>query len=189
MSTSIIRKNLPYDSRQRRHELGEQGEINVGKLLADVFGHRKVSYCFDGYSEGTNGYPDLVLKLNPPIAIEIKSMSPFTKKKNKRGVYKSAGYVAIKRSQWYEQLKFARGRLAKLILVVEVRLKDKGLYFWFNSEQIEKYMKIREGERIHIHLDDVFNEARSLIYPDEVLYLEHWNINTPVDNEYQRNIV
>ena len=73
--------------------------------------------------------------------------------------------------------------------LVEVRLKDKGLYFWFNSEQIEEYMKIREGERIHIHLDDVFNEARSLIYPDEVLYLEHWNINTPVDNNYQRNIV
>lgn len=189
MSTSIIRKNLPYDARQRRHELGEQGEINVGKLLADVFGHRKVSYGFDGYSEGTNGYPDLVLKLNPPIAIEVKSIKPFMKQKNKRGFYRSAGYVSIRRVQWYEELKFARNRLAKLILVVEVRLKDKGLYFWFNSEQIEKYMKKGNSEWVHIHLDDIFNEARSLIYPDEVLYLEHWNINTPVDNDYQLNIV
>jgi len=189
MSSSIIRKDLPFDVRQRRHEIGQQGEINVGNILADIYGHRKVSYGFDGYSEGTNGYPDLVLKLNPPIAIEVKSITPFTKVKKKNGVYKSAGYVAIRREQWYSELRFARERLAKLILVVEVRLKDKGMYFWFNSEQIEKYMAIRKGDRIHIHLDDVFNEARTLMYDDEIKYLEYWNLNTPVDNDYQRNIV
>lgn len=189
MASSIIRKDLPEYVRQRRHELGENGELNVSKLLSDVFGHRKVSYGFEGYSEGTNGYPDMVLMLNPPIAIEVKSIAPFTKKETSKGIYKSAGWVAIRRDQWYEQLKFAREHLAKLILIVEVRLRDKGLYFWFNSTQIEHYMKIRKGERIHIHLDDVFTEARSLIYPDEIKYLEYWNNHTPVDNNYQRNIV
>jgi len=79
--------------------------------------------------------------------------------------------------------------LAKLILVVEVRLKNKGIYFWFNSEQIEEYMQIRKGDRIHIHIDDVFNKARTLMYEDEIKYLEYWNLKTPVDNNYQRNIV
>lgn len=189
MSSSIMRKNLPYDFRQRRYELGEQGEINVGKILCEYFGHRKVSYKFEGYSEGTNGYPDIVLKLDPPLAIEVKSIKPFTKQENKKGFYRSAGWVAIRREQWYDELKFAKEHLAKLILIVEVRLKDKGLYFWFNSDQIEEYMKIRKGERIHIHLDDIFNEARSLIYPDDIKYLEYWNNQTPVDNNYQRNIV
>ena len=55
MASSIIRKDLPEYIRQRRHELGENGELNVSKLLSDVFGHRKVSYGFEGYSEGTNG--------------------------------------------------------------------------------------------------------------------------------------
>lgn len=189
MSSSIIRKDLPFDIRQRRHELGQQGEINVGNMLADVYGHRKVSYGFDGYSEGTNGYPDLVLKLNPPIAIEVKSIKPFTDKKNKNGIYKSAGYVAIRRDQWYNELQFARSRLAKLILVVEIRLRDKGIYFWFNSEQIEHYMSIRKGERIHIHLNDILTKARSLMYEDEIKYLEYWNLSNPVSNDYQRNIV
>jgi len=189
MSNSIMRRNLPYDFRQRRHELGEQGEINVGKILCEYFGFRKVSYGYDDYSSGTDGYPDIVLKLNPILAIEVKSIKPFTMKKNKNGIYKSAGYVAIRRDQWYEELKFARERLGKLILIVEVRLRDKGLYFWFNSDQIEEYMKKLKGERIHIHLDDILNKARSLIYPDEIKYLEYWNQQTPVDNDYQLNIV
>ena len=100
MSTSIIRKNLPYDARQRRYELGEQGELNVGKLLCEYFGHRKVSYGFDNYSEGTNGYPDIVLNLNPPIAIEVKSIAPFTKKKNAKGIYKSAQATRNNRFIW-----------------------------------------------------------------------------------------
>ena len=189
MSSSIIRKDLPFHTRQRRHEIGQQGEINVGNILADIYGHRKVSYGFEGYSEGTNGYPDLVLKLNPPIAIEVKSITPFTKRKNKGGIYRSASWVAIRRDQWYNELRFAKSRLAKLILIVEIRLKDKGIYFWFNSEQIEQYMKIRKGDRIHIHLDDILIEGRSLIYEDEIKYLEYWNINTPVDNNSQLNIV
>ena len=127
--------------------------------------------------------------MNPPIAIEVKSIKPFTSVKKKNGIYKSAGYVAIRREQWYNELKFARGRLAKLILVVEVRLHSRGLYFWFNSEQIEEYMKIRKGDRVHIHLDDIFNNAKPLMYEDEIKYLEYWNLNTPVDNNYQRNIV
>ena len=189
MSNSIMRRNLPYDFRQRRHELGEQGEINVGKILCKYFGHRKLSYGYDDYSSGTNGYPDIVLKTNPVIAIEVKSIAPFTKKETSNGIYKSAGYVAIRREQWYEELKFARERLGKLILVVEVRLRDRGLYFWFNSDQIEEYMKKLKGERIHIHLDDILNKGRSLIYPDDIKYLEYWNQQTPVDNDYQMNIV
>jgi len=189
MSSSIIRKDLPETTRERRYEIGRQGEINVGNLLADVYGFRKVSYGFDGYSEGTNSLPDLVLNLYPPIAIEVKSITPFTKRKNGDKIYKSASYVAVRRNQWYEELKFARSRKAKLILVVEVRLKDKGLYFWFDSDTIEKYMKRLKGERVHIHLNDILLEGNSLIYPDEVKYLEHWNNRTPLDNDSQLNIV
>jgi len=190
VSTSTIRKDLPETRRERRHELGEQGELNVSKLLSEHFGYRKVSYGFDGYSEGTDYYPDIVLKLNPPLCIEVKSIAPFTYKKIGNGkTYKSAGWVAIRRIQWNEQLKFARSRRAKLILIVEVRLHDKGLYFWFDSEQIDEYMKKLKGDRIHIHVDDVFNKAKSIIYPDEIQYLEYWNSHKPSDNENQLAIV
>jgi hypothetical protein len=189
MASSIIRKNLSEYRRERRYELGQQGEINVGNLLADHFGHRKISWGFEGYSEGTNGFPDLVIKTLPPIAIEVKSISPFTvrKKNDSKGV----GYVAIRREQWVNQLKFARDKNAKLILVVEVRLKDKGIYFWFTSDQVDRYMKKLKGERVHISLWDVMSKARSLIYPDELQYLEYWgmNIATKNDNKYQGNIV
>ena len=189
MSSSIIRKDLPDNRRERRHEIGQQGEINVGNLLAEHFGHRKISWGFDGYSEGTNGCPDLVIKTFPPIAVEVKSIMPFTvrKENNNKGV----GYVAVKREQWDNELRFARDKKARLILIVEVRLKDRGLYFWFTSKQIEGYMKRLKGERVHISLWDVFSKARSLIYPDELQYLEYWNSNVIVesDNRFQQAIV
>ena len=137
MSSSIIRNNLSYETRERRYEIGKQGEANVGDLLGEYFGVNKISYGFDNYSEGTNRYPDLVLKTFPPIAVELKSISPFTCRKVKDGINKSCGYVAVKRSQWYNELSFASNRNAKLILIVEVRMKDRGLYFWFDSEQIQ----------------------------------------------------
>ena len=86
---------------------------------------------------------------------------------------------------------FAKNKKARLILIVEVRLKDRGLYFWFTSKQIQGYMKKLKGERMHISLWDIFSKARSLIYPDELQYLEYWNsnINIETDNQYQANIV
>lgn len=189
MSSSIIRRDLSKFRRERRYEIGQQGEINVGNMLAEHFGHRKISWGFEGYSSGTNGCPDLVIKTLPPIAVEVKSISPFTvrTKNNSKGV----GYVAVRREQWLNELKFARDKKARLILIVEVRLKDKGLYFWFTSEQVDRYMKKLKGERIHISLWDVFSKARSLIYPDELQYLEYWNLNirTASENKYQANIV
>ena len=88
-------------------------------------------------------------------------------------------------------MQFAKNKKARLILIVEVRLRDKGLYFWFTSKQIQGYMKRLKGERVHISLWDVFSKARSLIYPEELQYLEYWstNIQTDYDNQYQRNIV
>ncbi len=186
MSSSIIRRNLASNRKERLHEIGEQGELNVNKLLCDHFGHRKISWGFQGYSEGTNGCPDLVIKTNPPLAIEVKSISPFTTRKgNNRGV----NYVAIRRDQWKREKQFAMDKKGKLIVIVEIRLKEKGIYFWFTSKQIDRYMKELKGETIHISLWRVFSDARSLIYPDELQYLEYWNQNTASDNVYQGNIV
>ncbi len=189
MSSSIIRKDLSKYRRERRYEIGQQGEINVGNMLAEHFGHRKISWGVDGYSEGTDGFPDLVIKTFPPIAVEVKSITPFTVRKD--GNTKGVSYVAIRREQWINEMQFAMNKKARLILIVEVRLKDKGLYFWFTSEQIQGYMKRLKGERVHISLWDIFSKARSLIYPDELQYLEYWstNITTESDNQYQRNIV
>ncbi len=189
MSTSIIRNNLPYSTRERRHEIGKQGEINVGKLLAEYFGHRKVSYAFDGYSEGTNHYPDLVLRLNPPLAIEVKSINPYKERTIKTGKIKGVNYVGINRYQWFEVYKFARNRLANYVLIVEVRLKEKGIYFWFEPETIEEYMNILKGEYIHISLWDVLMKGNSLIYPDEIKYLEYWNTHHSPDNEIQEKFI
>lgn len=190
MSSSIIRRDLSKYRRERRYEIGQQGEINVGNMLAEHFGHRKISWGVDGYSEGTDGFPDLVIKTFPPIAVEVKSITPFTNIKNKET--KQVGYVKVKRDQWANELQFAINKKARLILIVEVRLKDKGLYFWFTSEQIAEYMKKSKGmEWVHISLWDVFSKARSLIYPDELQYLEYWNSNIAIetDNQYQSNIV
>lgn len=182
MSTSIIRRKYSFETRQRRYEIGKQGELNVGDLLADYFGVNKVSYGFDNYSEGTNGYPDLVLKTFPPIAVEVKSISPFTIRDTTKGKTKSCGYVAIKRTQWYNELSFASSRNAKLILIVEVRMKDRGLYFWFNSEQIQKYMEKLKGERIHISFFNILTEGHSLIYQSDFEYLDQWNKDLVLEN-------
>lgn len=189
MSSSIIRRDLSKYRRERRYEIGQQGEINVGNMLAEHFGHRKISWGVDGYSEGTDGFPDLVIKTFPPIAVEVKSITPFTVRKD--GNTKGVSYVAVRREQWINEMQFAMNKKARLILIVEVRLKDKGLYFWFTSEQIQGYMKRLKGERVHISLWDIFSKARSLIYPDEIQYLEYWNSNIAVetDNQYQANIV
>lgn len=179
MSSSIIRKDLPYDRRERRSEVGRQGEMNVGNLLASHFGIRNVSYGFDNYSEGTDGYPDMVLKIKPPIAIEVKSISPFTKRKQKNNKYvKSVGYVAIRREQWYNQICFAKSRNARLILIVEVRMRDRGLYFWFDEDKIEEYMNKLDGQRVHISFFNVLSEGVSLMYPKDLEYLEYWNNNS-----------
>ena len=182
MSSSIIRNNLSYETRERRYEIGKQGEANVGDLLAEYFGVNKISYGFDNYSTGTDGYPDLVLKTYPPIAVEVKSISPFTVRKTKNGKIKSCGYVAVKRSQWYNELSFASNRNAKLILIVEVRMKDRGLYFWFDSEQIQKYMDKLKGDRIHISFFNILSEGHSLIYPSDFKYLDEWNQDLILEN-------
>ncbi len=182
MSSSIIRKDLSFSRKERYHEIGEQGEINVGKLLSSIYGHRIVSYGFDGYSEGTNGYPDLVLKLNPPLAIEVKSMYPYVIRNKKDGKkYKYQNWVPINKIQWENEKQFAKNKMAKLILIIEIRLKDKGIYFWFDSEQVEEYFDKSKSEYGYIPLYDVLEKGNSLIYDDEIKYLEYWNMNNPID--------
>jgi len=188
MSSSIIRKDLPFTRNERHHELGIQGEINVGKLLGDYFGVRNISYAMDGYSEGTNGYPDLILKLNPPLAIEIKSMSTFVHRTRGDKTAKYINYVPIVKDSWYNELAFAKSKKMKLILIVEIRLKDKGIYFWFDHEMLKPYLEKSDAQYAYVSIHDVMNKGNSLIYPDEIKYLEYWNYNTPLEDDKQNTL-
>lgn len=185
MSSSIIRENLAYTRRERLHEIGAQGEINVGNLLAEHFGNRNVSHGFDNYSEGTNGLPDIVLKTDPPLAIEVKSTSTFVTRKTEDKTYRRNNTVAIKRDQWKNERMFAYNRNMKIILIVEVRLKNKGIYFWFNENMLKEFFEKGKGEWLHINIHDILNKGNLLIFPANFRYLEYWNVNTDIPNQNQ----
>lgn len=131
--------------RDEREDIGNQGEENVKALLAHHFGENTVQT-----TNGQDGHPDIfIVAKKGKICIEVKSMLPFSidMDHNKR-VHKT-GYTHFNRAGWRLLKKFARGRIASVCAIVEVRFRfHPYIYFLLKREDIEEWdSHVKEGAK------------------------------------------
>jgi len=133
--------------RQVRTDIGVAGEQRVASILEENFG--KVSYGAPHLSEGTDGYPDLILTTaKARYAIEVKTMTPYYENRV-RDRY-AVNLASLDRFSWEEISRFARSRLMERLLVVEVRIKGTAighLYHVVPGETVDWMVARSNAER------------------------------------------
>lgn len=193
MVSTIIRDGLVESRRAVHEKIGNEGEQAVAYLLAEVFGHNKVSHGKEGYSEGTNGCPDLVLLLDRPIAIEVKSTVPFTKYFTRyKTESKRASSIKINKFQWAEEMRFAKERLMRFILVVEIRLhgsKKGNLYFWLSSDIVNEFVERCKGTYTHLTIWDILRNGNRLITKEDIENLALYDGVVEIDHPQSQLII
>lgn len=82
---SLIMQSYPSSRRERHNAIGVEGERNVAKGFARMFGDRRVETGGGFSSTGSNARPDVLVKVSPnPIAVEVKSVAMFAVINQKR---------------------------------------------------------------------------------------------------------
>ena len=171
MSSELVKDTYHIGRRELMSRIGKEGEEEVGKFLSLAFGDRQVSYGIDGYSIGTDGYPDVRLNSDGNIFfIEVKSICPFVKKhrrdkETKRKVFVGYSPNAVKvNKDSYDRLKSrAQTAIATIVLIVELRIgQGSNDYFVIDSDTIEDFIDKCNGEWVHIPLWFILEKTKKL---------------------------
>jgi hypothetical protein len=124
--------------RDEREDIGNQGEENIKAILAHHFGKDSVQN-----TEGYGGSPDIyIVSSLGRMAVEAKTMAPFSvdndrKKKKVRRI----GYTHVNKASWRMMNEFARGRIANVCVLIEVRFRHHlPIYFLLKREDVEEWV-------------------------------------------------
>lgn len=160
MPSSIVEESLSVGRREIMHKIGAEGEHEVGLRLSKVFGYRNVSIGIEGFSDGTDEYPDISLIVDSNLFyVEVKSIAPFTYSKGKH----HSNSVKLNRDSWSKLKERARGKIATIIMVVELRISyGDNDYFIIDFDTLEDFVLKSKGEWIHIPLWYVLMKCKKL---------------------------
>jgi len=161
---SDSKQDIVYGKQALMNKIGLDAENEVGLRLSKTFGNRNVSHGVDGYSIGSNGYPDISLIYKHNLFyIEVKSIIPFTKAHNKKGVYHKANAVKLNKESWISLKDRARAKIATIIMIVELRLLGENDYFIIDYDTLEDLViSSKAKEWVHIPLNYLLTKCKKL---------------------------
>lgn len=174
---SNITDHIPR--KELMHSIGKEAEEEVYRKLSYVFGDRNVSCGVDGFSIGTGGYPDVSFIYSDNLFyVEVKSIIPFTKRYNKKGVYNRTNAVKLNKDSWKRLKKRAKERIATILMIVEVRLIGDNDYFLLDYDMLEDlWLDNKDNEWLNIPLHFIMMKCRKLVFRESE-FLPH-PIDTP----------
>jgi len=157
-----------YGRKELMHRIGKAAEEEVGRSLAFLFGHRNVSYGVDGFSTGTDGYPDIKINYKDNLFyVEVKSIIPFVKRYNKNGGYNRVNAVKLNKESWVRLKERARAKIATIIMIVEVRLIGDNDYFIIDYDTLEDFVITSTAkEWVHIPLHYILMKCKKIEYKE-----------------------
>ena len=149
--SSITMESYTSARRAKRTQIGFEAVLRLGDKFAEVYGESAISLG-SGNASGTDGKPDLLLKLNPhPIAVEVKHVQGFTtslrevKGQRRKVRYPRLGYMKLYRVAWDDMTRYAKGRRMRRMLVVEYGVRGGGqpVYMWLTGREVDEALEER----------------------------------------------
>lgn len=171
MSTSLASAKEAlkiYGKQALMNKIGLEAENEVGLRLSKTFGDRNVSHGVNGYSLGSDGYPDISLVYDKNLFyIEVKSIIPFVKKHNKNGVHNRVNSVKLNKESWRRLKERARAKIATILMIVEVRLIGDNDYFIIDYDVLEDFVITSKAkEWVHIPLHYVLMHCKKIEFKE-----------------------
>jgi hypothetical protein len=159
---------MSFGKHELMNRIGKEAEEEVCKKLSKIFGYRNVSFGVDGYSLGTEGYPDVQLIIGDKLFyIEVKSIIPFVKKKNKGGVYYRTNAIKLNKDSWNRLKNRAKAKIASILMIVEIRLLGDNDYFIINYDTLEDLVLASSAnEWVHIPLNFILLKCKKLEFKE-----------------------
>lgn len=157
-----------FGKQELMHRIGKEAEEEVCRKLSFLFGNRNLSFGVEGYSIGINGYPDLKINYKDNLFyVEVKSIIPFTKRYNRKGVYNRLNAVKLNRDSWDRLKERARTKIATIIMIVEVRLIGENDYFIIDYDTLEALvLNSTANEWVHIPLHFIMMKCKKLEFKE-----------------------
>ena len=134
VSTILIDSKSEGD-RATHTKVGRDAELRVARILGRIYGERNV--VFDGaMATGSDGKPDVLLTLDPPVLVEVKTCTLFHKKR----IFGAAKTFV---HAWNRLSRYAKSKLMKRVMIIEYRHKDSYIYVWIKGEVVDEMIEKR----------------------------------------------
>ena len=133
--SSLIIFNRPESDRATHSKIGRDAEKRVADFLSKIYGSRNVVFQ-SSLASGTNGRPDVLLKQDPPILIEVKTCTLFHRKR----IFGAAKTFI---HSWKRLSQYAESRLMRRIMVIEYRHKGEYIYVWIKGQNVDQMLADR----------------------------------------------
>lgn len=173
--SSILIDSKSESDRATHTKVGRDAELRVAKILSKIYGNRNV-ITEGSFASGTNGKPDILLKLDLPILIEVKTCTLFHKKR-------IFGAAKTFLHSWERLTRYAQQRLMGRIIIVEYRHKGLAIYVWVDGNDVDRMIEDRKKSNPNFN---VFHfEFREALKYGQIL-TERGFETEPIESSQQR---
>lgn len=157
--SSLLKESLPEGHRATHTKIGREAEKRAAVRLRAIYGHRIV-ITKGPRASGTDGKPDLLIRTDPPILVEVKTCQLFHKKRL-WGVAKTFFH------SWKRLTIYAQEHLMNRVMLIEYRHKEASIFVWLTGEAVDRLAAEKRQEKPEI---DVFHiEFRQALKHGELL--------------------